>query len=324
MIKLKVNIDQERARRAGVSSEEIARTLSAHFDGVTITTYRERDKSIPVVLRAQGDARGNLDRMRTVEVRSDSGEPVPLLQIADFEGVAEPSKIKRVGQKRALTVAGKHPGMTAVELYQALQPALQEIDFPAGYALDLEGEIKGSRDSNSALFQFAPHALFGILVLLVLQFGSFRRSAIVLLTIPLILIGANFGLYLFDAYFDFTGMLGLFSLAGIIINNDIVLIDRIDSERNRGLDVDDAISAASLARARPIIMTTITTIVGLLPLALLGGEFWYGMAIVIICGLGVGTVLTLGFVPVLYSLFFRPVAGSTTAAGEGEPAPAAS
>ena len=103
-------------------------------------------------------------------------------------------------------------------------------------------------------------------------------SALVLLTIPLILIGANFGLLIFRAYFDFTAMLGLFSLAGIIINNGIVLIDRIDTERQRGLAVDQAITAASLARARPIIMTTITTIVGLVPLALFGGEFWFGMA----------------------------------------------
>jgi len=305
VLKLKVEIDQERARRAGVSSQEIARTLSAHFDGETITTYRERDKSIPVVVRAQNDARGNLDRMRTIEIRSNSGESIPLLQIADFKGVVEPSKILRIDQKRALTVAGKHPQMTAVELYAAMQPAIQKVEIPPGYQLTLEGEIKGSQESNGALFEFAPHALFGILVLLVLQFGSFRRSAIVLLTIPLILIGANFGLWVFDAFFDFTGMLGLFSLAGIIINNGIVLIDRIDTERNNGLSVNEAIAAASLARARPIIMTTITTIVGLLPLALFGGEFWYGMAIVIMCGLGVGTILTLGFVPVIYSLFFR-------------------
>ena len=307
VLKLQVNVDQERARRAGVSSEEIAQTLSTHFDGETITTYRERDRNIPIVLRAQGDARGNLDRMRTVEVRSDNGDPVPLLQIADFEGVVEPSKILRSDQKRALTVAGKHPRMTAVELYEAMQPALAEVEFPYGYYLSLEGEIKGSRESNGKLFQYAPHALLGILVLLVLQFGSFRRSAIVLLTIPLILIGANFGLLIFNAFFDFTGMLGLFSLAGIIINNGIVLIDRIDSERARGLGIDAAITAACLARARPILMTTITTVIGLMPLALFGGEFWYGMAIVIMCGLGVGTVLTLGFVPVLYSLMFpRP------------------
>lgn len=305
VLKIKVNVDQERARLAGVNSQSISRTLSAHFDGEIVTNYRERDKSIPISVRAPDSARNNLDRLRTVEVLSESGEPIPLLQIAEFEGVVEPSKILRIDQKRSMTVAGKHANLTAVELYEAMKPAIDAIDIPDNYQLILEGEIKGAKESNSALFEYAPHALFGILTLLVLQFGSFRRSAIVLLTIPLILIGANFGLLFFGAFFDFTGMLGLFSLAGIIINNGIVLIDLIDQKRNQLNDLEQAICAAAVERARPIIMTTLTTMVGLIPLALFGGEFWYGMAIVIISGLGVGTVLTLGFVPVLYSLFFN-------------------
>lgn len=304
VFKLKVNIDQERARRAGLTTQDISNGLSAYFDGEDVTTFRERDKSIPVAIRAQENERGNLDRMRAIELNSAEGYSVPLLQIAEFEGEVEPSKILRVDQARALTVAAKHPDMTAIQLYGEIQATIDQIDLPVGYQINLEGEIKGSKESNEGLFKYAPHALFGILILMVLQFGSFRRAATVLLTIPLVLIGANFGLWLFNAYFDFTGMLGLFSLAGIIINNGIVLIDRIDIERQvAGVSVNEAIMAASLARARPIIMTTITTIVGLIPLALFGGEFWYGMAIVIMCGLGVGTVLTLGFVPVLYSLF---------------------
>ena len=230
---------------------------------------------------------------------------VPLLQVADFDGRVEPSRIRRTDQKRALTVSGKHPDMTSVELYAAMGPSLAGIEIPRGYSIDIDGEIKDSAESNADLFKYAPHALFAIVLLLVMQFNSFRRPAVVLLTIPLVLIGANYGLLVFRGYFDFTAMLGLFSLAGIIINNGIVLIDRIDEARAEGMDVTEAVIDASLARARPIIMTTITTVVGLIPLALFGGEFWYGMAIVIMCGIGVGTVLTLGFVPVMYSLLFQ-------------------
>ncbi len=306
VLKLRVNVDQERARRAGISSTDIADALSANFDGRQITSYREGDKVIPITIRAQPHDRASLDRLRTVEVMSKTrGVPVPLLQIADFQGVVEPSRIRRHNQERALTVAGINRAMTATELYTAMREKLDAIEIPPGYALDLEGEIKDAQESNGKLFQYAPHALFLILVLLVLQFDSFRRPAIILLTIPLVIIGANFGLAVFGAFFDFTAMLGLFSLAGIIINNGIVLIDRIDQARAEGHGVDEAIKLAALARARPIIMTTITTIVGLLPLALFGGEFWYGLAIVIMCGIGVGTILTLGFVPVLYSLLFR-------------------
>jgi len=306
VLKLRVNVDQERARRAGVSSEEVARGLSSYFSGQQITSYREDEKVIPVTIRANADERNSLDRLRTIEVLSPStGSPVPLLQIADFEAEIEPSRIRRYNQERALTVAGIHPQLTALELYAKMQKAIDNINVPRGYKLEVEGEIKDSQQSNGKLFAYAPHALFLILVLLVLQFNSFRRTAIILLTIPLILIGANFGLFAFRAFFDFTAMLGLFSLAGIIINNGIVMLDRVDQARLEGMSVDEAIVEAALARARPIIMTTITTIVGLLPLALFGGEFWYGMSIVIMCGLGVGTILTLAFVPVLYSLMFR-------------------
>ena len=315
VLKLRVEVDQERARRARVTSEEIAIALSAIFDGATVTNDREGDKVIPVVIRAQAEKRDSLDRLRSTEIYAAAiGGPVPLLQIADIGSAIEPSRIRRFNQKRAITVAGKHPDMTAQELYSAMGRGIAAIDVPPGYELELEGELKGAAESNEKLFAYAPHALFGIILLLVLQFDSFRRTAVILLTIPLILIGANFGLAATRAFFDFTAMLGLFSLAGIIINNGIVMIDRIDQSREEGRPVDEAVLEAALARARPIIMTTITTVVGLLPLALFGGEFWFGMAVVIMSGLSVGTVLTLGFVPALYSLMFRRRVGSEDAA----------
>ena len=307
VLKLRVEVDQERARLARVTSEEIANTLPATFDGAAVTDYREGDKVIPVVIRAQADQRDSLDRLRSTEIYSAAlGAVVPLLQIADIDGAVEPSRIRRFNQKRAITVAGKHPDMTSQELYSAMERGLEAIDLPPGFEVELEGELKGAAESNERLFAYAPHALFAIIVLLVLQFDSFRRTAVILLTIPLILIGANFGLAATRAFFDFTGMLGLFALAGIIINNGIVMIDRIDQGREEGRAVDEAVIEAALARARPIIMTTITTVVGLLPLALFGGEFWFGMAVVIMSGLSVGTLLTLGFVPALYSLLLRP------------------
>lgn len=305
VLKLAVDIDQERARRAGVTSKDVANTLSTYFDGSNITTYREGELSIPVAIRSRVDERRDLDRLRTVEVRSTStGTPVPLMQIADFSGKVEPSRIRRVDQARTISVMGKHPDLTAVELGALLQTHIQAIDVPEGYAVEIAGEIVDSKESNAELFKFAPHALFVVILLLVLQFNSFRRPAIILSTIPLVLIGANYGLFVFRGYFDFTAMLGLFSLAGIIINNGIVLIDKIDEGRIDGLSVHEAVVVAALARSRPIIMTTVTTIIGLVPMALFGGEFWYGMAIVIMCGIGVGTILTLGFVPAMYSLLF--------------------
>jgi multidrug efflux pump subunit AcrB len=311
VLKIRVEIDQERARRNGITSEQVAMTLSGFFDGTVATHYREGENVIPVSIRASAENRNSLDRLRTIELQSANGTPVPLIQIARFEGEIEPSRVRRVNQERALSVFAKHPNMTAVELYEVVEQQVEQIQLPPGYRIELEGEIKGAAESNSKLMGFAPHALFIIVLLLVLQFDSFRRPAIIMLTIPLVVVGAFFGLAVFRAYFDFTAMLGLFSLAGIIINNGIVMIDRIDQNRESGHDVQDSIVEAALTRARPIVMTTITTVVGLLPLALFGGEFWHGMAIVIMCGLAVGTLLTLIYVPVLYSAFFRNSAAAT-------------
>jgi multidrug efflux pump subunit AcrB len=144
-----------------------------------------------------------------------------------------------------------------------------------------------------------------MVLLLVLQFNSIRRPAIILMTIPFSLIGAVLGLLIMDAYFTFPAMLGLFSLAGIIINNGIVLIDCIEHYRQKGASEGESIISACVDRLRPIVMTTLTTILGLVPLALYGGEFWYSMAIVLIFGMAVGTLLTLFVVPVFYRVLFR-------------------
>ena len=152
-----------------------------------------------------------------------------------------------------------------------------------------------------------PLAAAGIVFLLVWQFNSFRRAGIILLTIPLTFIGATIGLIVMDAVFGFMVILGLLSLAGIIINNGIVLIDRIDIGLNEGREPYDAIIEACLARFQPILMTTVTTILGLLTLILSVDPMFYGMAVAIAFGLGVATIFTLGVVPVLYAMLFRVI-----------------
>ncbi len=305
VVTMRVEVDQDRAARAGVTSEAVAKTLTGYFDGQQITSFREGDTSIPIAMRALSKDRDRLDRVRTIEIPSTSSSvPVPLMQVASFSANPQPSRIRRFNQQRAVTLSGKHPAMTSAELYDAMRLELDSMVVPAGFEVTIEGEIKDSQESNEKLFAYAPHALLLVLALLVLQFNSFRRPGLILITIPLVLIGANFGLWLFGGFFDFTAMLGLFSLAGIIINNGIVMIDRIDEGRAEGASIADAIIESAMSRARPIIMTTVTTVIGLIPMALFGGEFWFGMAIVIMCGLAVGTILTLVVVPVLYSLMF--------------------
>ena len=305
VVRMRVNIDQDRARRAGVTSQSIAQALSAYFDGRTVSNFREGDKSIPIVVRGNDD-RDDLSQLRLLQVVSQSGEPVPLMQIADLEGYLAPDKFMRLDQERTLSVSGKHRVMQATAFHNEVWPLIQAIELPAGYKVEIGGEVENSAKGNAALAQFLPFAVLGIVVLLVLQFNSLRRPAIIMLTIPLVVIGAVLGLLVSNAFFSFTGLLGIYSLVGIIVNNGIVLIDKIDIERNAGKGIQVAVIDACMARARPIIMTTLTTILGLIPMALFGGAMWFPMAVVIMGGLAIGSILTLGFVPVLYSLFFDP------------------
>ena len=181
-----------------------------------------------------------------------------------------------------------------------------EMQWPKGAAYELGGEAEQSADGMASVTNKLPLSFGIILFLLIIQFNSVRKTFIVLATVPLGLIGVMLGLHTFQSYFGFFGFLGMISLAGIIINNAIVLLDRIRIERvDNGLPRAKAIEAACHHRMRPILLTTLTTALGLVPLYLGGGAMWEPMAVSIMIGLLFGTLITLVFVPVLYSLLFR-------------------
>ncbi len=230
-------------------------------------------------------------------------------QVAVPEIVWQPGEITRRDRLKTVTVSSLlDPGVTAAEVNSVIGPWLDEQDdtWPFGYFWEFGGEAESSGEANASISAKMPIGFMIILLLLVAQFNSFRRPLIILLTIPLALIGVVFGLLVARSYFGFMTLLGVISLAGIVINNAIVLLDRIRIEREEnGLDPGTAVLEAAQQRIRPILLTTATTIGGLLPLWLGGGPMWEPMAIAIIFGLAFATVLTLGVVPVLYTLFFR-------------------
>lgn len=316
ILKLIVDVDQVRARRAGVTSSDVANALNATFAGLTLSDYREGDKTIPIVFRAEEDVRNSLYGLQRALVYSpQTGEFINLEQVANVYPDWQFGRIKRFNRERTLTVEARSTSMPAPLLYEAVLPTIEALDLPDGYRWELDGEIADQDDANTKLYGMLPLALSGILLLLVGQFNSFRRAGIILATIPLIMIGGVLGLLVMNAAFGFMVLLGFFSLAGILINNGIVLIDRIEIELAAGRAPLEAVTEACLARLRPILMTTLTTVLGLVPLILFGGALFYGMASVIAYGLIVATIITLGFVPVLYTLLFRiPIAAKEEAA----------
>ncbi|MBD3222869.1 MMPL family transporter, partial [bacterium] len=308
--KLVVDIDQARARRAGVTSQDVAVSLQAGMSGIEVTEYREGDKVIPVTLRSSAADRQDVGKLESLNVYAQAtGRSVPLKQIADVDLAWEPSKILRRGGLKMVTVSSNlDRGVNAFATTNAAMVWLdeQQASWPTGAYYEVGGELESSNEANEALFSLVPVVLAVMVILLVMQFNSMRRMAIIMLTIPLGIIGTTIGLLVSGYPFSFFAILGVYSLAGIIINNAIVLIDRIRIEiEDNGLDPDRAVIAAAQARLRPILLTTTTTVGGLLPLWAFGGPLWAPMAVAIIFGLLFATLLTLGVVPLLYSLFFR-------------------
>tara|TARA_R100001377_G_scaffold21441_1_gene11336 strand:+ start:232 stop:3309 length:3078 start_codon:yes stop_codon:yes gene_type:complete len=306
--KIDVQIDQHRAKRSGLTSEEIAQALDAYFSGSKITEFREGDNIIPVVLRAEQAERQSLDRLRTLNIYSNkTGQTVPLFQVANLAPYNQFSIIHHEDLFRTISIQARNTEMAAEDLKLIIDEQIQALaaDLPINHHIEYDGVIKESRAAQKALGASMPIVLGLILILLVAQFNSFRQAAVITLTIPLSFIGAVLGLFIMQAPFGFMVTLGLYSLAGIIINNAIVLIDRIKIETASGKSDYQAVVDACLTRLRPIAMTTITTVMGLLPLIIGKDPLFYGMANVIAFGLGIGTILTLAVVPALYCGFYR-------------------
>lgn len=306
--KLDIRIDQARALRAGVTSQDIAISLQASLSGMELTEYREDEDIIPVMLRSNAATQTNISKLEALSVYAQaSGKSVPLRQVADVHVVWDEAKILRRDGIKAVTIGAQLLGdITASAKFQELIPWLEKMqeDNNSQVRYELGGESESSGEANQSIIDKLGIASFIILALLIAQFNSIRKASIVLFTIPLGLIGVILGLLIADSYFGFMTFLGIISLAGIVINNAIVLLERIQMELENGLDHFEAVVQASMQRARPILLTTATTVLGMLPLYIGGGAMWEPMAVAIMAGLLFSTFMTLCVVPAVYAVLF--------------------
>ena len=311
--KLRVEVADARARRAGVTELDVARSLATATNGLVLTEYREGNDLIPVVLRSRAARDDGLEQLLALDVATPSGQRVPLEQVARVEVALEPGRILRRDRQRTLTVqADLDPALassvTPFSVTAALVPLLEEASatWPLGYRYELGGEVESSGEAQASIRAKQPIAVLVILSLLVLQFNSLRGPLIVLATLPFTLIGVVSGLLLTGKPFGFMALLGVIALFGVVINNAVVLLDRIETEmKTYGRSQGAAVLEASQRRLRPILLTTATTVGGLIPLWLTGGPLFSPMAVAFLFGLVASTLLTLGLVPVLYGLLFR-------------------
>ncbi|MDR9484694.1 MAG: efflux RND transporter permease subunit [Sediminimonas sp.] len=300
----RVVVAQDRAREYGLTSQAVSDALAGFLDGTQISVFRDEDRQIPIVLRGEASARDTFGDLANLSIVAD-GQLVALDQIAEFTPELEFSSLRRVNQRRVVTVSAMSSTLSAYDLVDHVQPALDRIaaDLGPAYAVTIGGEVEQSTEVRTKLAAGFPATIVVMLIALMMQFNSFRRVGLTVLCIPLIVAGVPLILIVFDQPFSFFGTLGLIALSGIIINNAIVLIDQIDIERQER-PLNDAITEAAKKRFQPILLTSLTTVLGLTPMAIAGGGLWEPMATLMIGGLGMASALTLAYVPALYRIFF--------------------
>lgn len=306
--KLDIIIDQDKAQRLGLSNRDIASTLQTNLSGVETGVFREGEDNISIVMRNAKSQELNIDSLGEITIHSAStGTNIPLLEVAKIGPKWQYARIRHENLVRMVKVSSElKEGYTASQVTAKISTWLDEYaqTWPQGYRYEFGGEDADAQENFAAVLVYLPFCGFLILVLLVVQFNSFRKTFIVLCTIPLGIVGVVLGLIILRSYFGFMAFLGMISLAGIVINNAIVLIDRIGIELENTTDAIEAVKEACVQRFRPIMLTTFTTVLGLVPLYVSGGLMWEPMAAVLMVGLLVGTMITLVFVPVTYTILY--------------------
>ena len=300
-----VNVNEDAATVAGVNNAAVAQTLSALFSGYYLSSYNEGEDKIPIYLRALPNQRGKLSAVNEVYIEGTKGK-VPLDSVAALKTSWAPAKIERRNLARACEVrAYTLPGILPSAIVREMKPALEKFieELPPRYKIEMAGEQENINEMNQNVSTAFKMGVILIILVLIVQFNSFAKPFVILLTIPLAFAGGIIGLFIMQQSLDFMAMLGFISLAGVVVNNAIVLIDFIQSSVKEGLQLRDAVVQAGKLRMRPILLTTLTTIAGMLPLALFGGPLWKGLSYVMIFGLAFSTMLTLIIVPVLFALF---------------------
>jgi HAE1 family hydrophobic/amphiphilic exporter-1 len=305
---LDVEFDRVRMSSMGLAVEEVANTVRTKIKGDVPTKFKERDKQVDIRVRTGAWRAENIDQMRSLVVAEREGTPILLGSVADVRVASGVNQISRVSQQRAAIVSGNIAGRDLGGVSKDVERALESMTIPEGLTVELGGENEELQRSYRSLVLALILAVFLVYLVMAAQFESFLHPFIIMFTVPLAAIGVVAALLATGTPFSVIVFIGVILLAGIVVNNGIVLIDYINTLRREGQAKLDAIRAAGLVRLRPILMTTLTTVLGLLPMALglgEGAEIRAPMALTVIGGLSIGTFLTLFVIPALYAIVAR-------------------
>ncbi|WP_375227816.1 efflux RND transporter permease subunit [Roseobacter sp. S98] len=309
-------INTENARRLGLTQGEIVSAIYGHMNGTRIGTYREAEELRPIIMRPFEAERDDAARLQDVQIFSQvAGTYVPVAQVVDeFRLVYEAGNLQRFDRQLGITAQSDNPeGVLSGDLFAQVRGPIEAIELPPGYTMTWEGEYGSSAEANEGLASTMPLGFGAMIIVVLLLFNAIRQPLIIWLTVPLALIGVIWGLALSGTAMEFMAILGVLSLAGMLIKNAIVLIDETDSQIGQGKERMQAVVDAAVSRVRPVSLGVLTTVLGVIPL--LWDPFFKSLAVVIICGLSFATILTLIVVPTLYTVFFRISSSSEADAG---------
>jgi multidrug efflux pump len=303
---LKVDIDQDRARAAGVSSADISNTLHSVIDGLPMSQFREGDQLIDIVLRSPVLERDKLAQVASINIPTSSGGSVPLSQVANVTQSLEEPIFWRRDRDISLSVrADIIDGVQAADVAMVLDKKLGKVreKLPPDYRIEIGGDLGENAGAQASINAGMPLMLAVILGLLMIQLKSLSRTFMVLLTAPLGVIGVALALLVFHQPFGFVAMLGTIALGGMIMRNTVILIDQIRQDKEAGLGDWEAIRESTVRRFRPIMLTSAAAILAMIPLT--RSVLWGPMAYAIMGGLVIATLMTILFVPALYASWFR-------------------
>ncbi len=299
-------VDQNKARLLGFTSQDLAAFLNNSVSGLTVTYFRERDKQIEVLVRGAASERAQLSFLKDLAIPSKNGKAVPITQFADVRYELEDGIVWRRDRLPTITVRADVIGdVQGPDVTRRIDPALDAVraTLPPGYRIEIGGAVEDSERGQRSIAAGVPLLALTVFTLLMLQLKSFSRAFMVVLTAPLGLIGVTLGLLAFRMPFGFVAMLGTIALSGIIMRNSVILVDQIEQDIAAGRSQRDAIIGATVRRFRPIVLTAAAAVLAMVPLT--RSDFFGPMAVAMMGGIVVATVLTLGFLPALYAAWFR-------------------
>ncbi|MCZ0703680.1 HAE1 family hydrophobic/amphiphilic exporter-1 [Natronobacillus azotifigens] len=303
---MQVRVDREIAARHGLNESAVMSQIGMRLSGQTIMRYREAGEEMDVRLVYPEASRETISDLENMRIQSQSGAVIPLIEVANFEQTFAPASLSRMNQQPTATVSTEVSGVDLGTVVNAIEERLSTFNFPEDYQYNIGGQAEDMEEAFTDLALVLLLSIFLVYVVMAVQFENFLTPFIIMFTLPVTVIGVILGLFVTNTPLSIVGFVGIIMLAGIVVNNAIVLVDYINILRRRGIERYQAILEAGTTRMRPILMTTLTTVLAMVSLALgfgEGAEMQQPMAITVIFGLIVSSFFTLLLIPVVYTYF---------------------